>query len=51
MWKKVVGFVWVSAFTLFWSTPTWFFPNAQRNTGSVEGKLLPFSVVGHFLWR
>ncbi|KAF8861724.1 hypothetical protein BDZ45DRAFT_687269 [Acephala macrosclerotiorum] len=48
MWKKVVGFVWVLAFMLFWSTPAWFFPNAQRNTGAVEGKLLPFSVIGHF---
>ncbi|CZR63273.1 uncharacterized protein PAC_13170 [Phialocephala subalpina] len=50
-WKKVVGFVWVAVFMLVWSTPAWFFPNAGKNTGAKEGKLLPFSVIGYFVDR
>jgi hypothetical protein len=39
VWKRVVGWVWVVVFLLFWSTPSWFFP------GAIGAKLTPFSIV------
>ncbi|KUJ07021.1 uncharacterized protein LY89DRAFT_632023 [Mollisia scopiformis] len=48
VWMKIVGFVWVSIFMLFWSTPAWIYPTARLNAGGVEGKVLPFSVIGFF---
>jgi hypothetical protein len=51
VWKKAAGFVWVVVFVLFWSSPAWVFPNAIGNTGMIEGKMLPFSVVGFFVER
>lgn len=51
MWKKVVGFSWVAVFMLFWSSPAWVFPNTVGNTGAVEGKMLPFSVIAFLMKR
>ena len=39
-WKRVVGWIWVVVFLLFWSTPAWMFPGAVG-----QDKLTPFSVV------
>lgn len=47
-WKKVVGFAWVAVFMLFWTSPAWVFPVTLFNAVN-GGKMLPFSVVGHFL--
>lgn len=47
LWTRIVGYIWVAAFLLFWTTPAWFYPNAhvQNPEGLQELKLLPFSVV------
>jgi hypothetical protein len=41
VWKRVVGFVWVSAW-MAWSMPVWTYPATRRSQG--EG-VLPFSFV------
>ena len=43
--KRVVGCSWLF-FWLFWTTPAWIYPVAERSTG--EG-ILPFSLVGYLL--
>jgi hypothetical protein len=40
VWKRVMGWVWMVGFFLFWSTPAWFFPIA------VGERLIPMSIVG-----
>jgi hypothetical protein len=49
LWSRIVGYVWVVAFLLFWTTPAWFFPNAhvQNPEGLQELKLIPFSILRH----
>ena len=40
-WKRVIGFVWL-VFWLFWTTPDWVYPTAQRSSGK---GILRFSMM------
>lgn len=48
LWSRVVGYMWVAAFVLVWTTPSWFYPTAALNKGGPENGMLPFSVVRSF---
>jgi hypothetical protein len=55
VWTKAGGFIWVAAFLLFWSSPSWHWPQVYRagirTEGEVRayGKMAPFTVFGRFL--
>ena len=50
-----MGFVWVVAFLLFWTSPGWFFPQvyvaAMRSEEERRAfrRLAPFTVLGRFM--
>lgn len=41
-WRRALGSIWL-LFWLFWTTPDWNYPIAQRSSG--QG-ILPFSLLG-----
>ncbi|TVY44431.1 Acetyltransferase [Lachnellula occidentalis] len=46
LWIRIIGYVWVVAFLLFWSTPVWAFPAAEFSKPEGQPfKLTPISVV------
>ncbi|PMD30510.1 hypothetical protein L207DRAFT_520016 [Hyaloscypha variabilis F] len=55
VFTKAVGFVWVVAFLLFWTSPGWFFPQvyvaAMRSEEERRAfrRLVPFTVLGRFM--
>jgi len=43
LWTRMLGYVWVGFFLLFWTTPGWFYPTAAMNMGREEqGKFIPY---------
>ncbi|KAG4435306.1 hypothetical protein IFR05_009195 [Cadophora sp. M221] len=43
LWTRMLGYVWVGFFLLFWSTPGWFYPAARMNLGQPDqGKFIPY---------
>jgi hypothetical protein len=52
---KAMGFVWVVAFLLFWTSPGWFFPQVYASAMRSEeerrafGRLVPVTVLGRFM--
>jgi hypothetical protein len=55
IWTRIVGYIWVVAFLLFWSCPIWFWPQVYQagirteEEKRVYGKLAPFPVFGRLL--
>jgi len=51
LWIRIVGYFWVVAFLLFWSTPVWAFPAAlfpkPEGVQLQQFKLTPISVLYH----
>ncbi|KAE9371773.1 hypothetical protein N431DRAFT_342080 [Stipitochalara longipes BDJ] len=51
IWTRGLGYIWVVAFLLFWTSPVWFFPqvyvSSQRTVEEKRafGRLVPFSVL------
>jgi len=46
LWIRVVGYIWVLAFLMFWSTPAWFFTNAY--VPNLEGPQQALKVAAPF---
>jgi len=44
LWTRMLGYVWVGFFLLFWTTPGWCYPAAVMNLGTTEGKLIPYDL-------
>jgi hypothetical protein len=47
LWTRVVGYIWVLAFLMFWSTPAWFFTDAHvpNPEGLQDFKAAPFGIL------
>jgi hypothetical protein len=48
-WAKVAGYIWIVAFMLFWTTPSWFYPHALATTGEAESKMTTFNVLQYLI--
>ncbi|KAK0119570.1 hypothetical protein ONS95_011010 [Cadophora gregata] len=44
LWTRMLGYVWVGFFLLFWTTPGWCYPSALFNLGTEQGKLIPYDL-------
>ncbi|KAH7411283.1 membrane bound O-acyl transferase family-domain-containing protein [Cadophora sp. MPI-SDFR-AT-0126] len=42
LWTRMLGYVWVGFFLLFWTTPGWCYPSVVMNLGTNQGKLIPY---------
>ncbi|KAL2070386.1 hypothetical protein VTL71DRAFT_13412 [Oculimacula yallundae] len=42
LWTRMLGYVWVAFFLLFWTTPGWMYPTARMNLGTQDGKFIPY---------
>jgi hypothetical protein len=43
LWTRMLGYIWVGFFLLFWTTPGWFYPVARMNLGrGDQGKFIPY---------
>ena len=57
VFSRVLGFVWVIGFLLFWSSPVWHFPQvytaAQRSEEEkrIFGRMVPIPVLGRILGK
>lgn len=51
LWTRLVGYIWMVFFMLFWTTPWWFYPIAESNLKLESSKIIPqgFSVFKNLL--
>ncbi|PBP21901.1 tat pathway signal sequence [Diplocarpon rosae] len=43
LWTRLVGYVWMVFFLLFWTTPWWFYPTAVMSAGRSDAKIIPYA--------
>ncbi|CZT06852.1 uncharacterized protein RAG0_12483 [Rhynchosporium agropyri] len=43
IWTRMLGYLWVTFFLLFWTTPGWFYPMARSSVGTEQGKVIPYN--------
>ncbi|KAK2627805.1 hypothetical protein QTJ16_002451 [Diplocarpon rosae] len=44
LWTRLVGYVWMVFFMLFWTTPWWFYPTALVSAGRSDATIIPYAL-------